>query len=34
MALGIDTSKAGCTLDDFEILNYIKTMGDHRHEDN
>ncbi len=30
-ALG--TSKAGRTLDDFQILNDIKTMGDHRHED-
>ncbi len=26
-------AKAGCTLDDFQILTDFKTMGDYRHED-
>ncbi len=26
-------TKAGCTLDNFQILPDFKTMGDHRHED-
>ncbi len=26
-------TKAGRTLNDFQILNNFKTMGDHRHED-
>ncbi len=28
-----ETTLAGRTLDDFQILNVFKTMGDHRHED-